>query len=469
MSQHRKFRKIYWWLGGLLLLLAVAAVIRGKSRPKATEVDFSKVERRTIVERVSASGKVYPRTEVKVSSDVSGEVVELYVEEGDTVRAGQLLAKIDPEAYLSAVERGEASVNTARAQAANSRSSIEQARSQKEQVEAQLANQRELHRRNEQLHKEKVISDAEFEQSLATLRGLEANLRAAEASIRSAQELSKGADFSIRSAEASLKEIRTNLRRTSIVAPMSGVVSLLNVEKGERVVGTIQMTGTEILRIADFSEIEARVEVSENDILRVKVGDEAEIEVDAYIDRKFKGRVTQIASSAGAAGGAAAQAALGSDQATNFVVKVIIDPASYAELQQKTGRVPFRPGMSATVDILTNKVEGVLCVPIQSVTTREDKPSTAPEPEEGEPAPVKKEVRSVTEPIREVVFVQRGDTVALVEVTTGIQDDTWIEVRSGLQGDETVVSGPYSAISRTLKAGSRVELRKETKENDAKD
>ena len=445
-------------------MLIIAVIIKGKSTPKGEEVELAKVERRTIQEKVAASGRVFPRTEVKVSSDVSGEVVELYVEEGDTVKAGQLLAKIDPEAYVSAVERGAASVNTAKAQAANSRSAIEQAKAQKEQVEAQLANQRDLHRRNEQLHKEKVISDTEYEQSLAALRGLEANLRAAEATIRSAQEAARGAEFSIKSAEASLKEIQTNLRRTSIVAPMSGVISLLNVEQGERVVGTIQMAGTEILRIADYSEIEVQVEVSENDILRVHLGDQAEIEVDAYQDKKFKGTVTQIANSASnttSLGGA-----LTTDQVTNFIVKVLIDPASYLGLQKETGRFPFRPGMSATVEILTNSVDDVLSVPIQSVTTREEKKEKVSD-ESKQATGLAKESKGLSDKIKEVVFVAMGDTVAMVEVTTGIQDDAYIQVLSGLTGDEEVVSGPYSAVSRKLESGDLYTIKE--KKKDGKD
>lgn len=446
-------------------MLIIAVIIKGKSTPKGEEVELAKVERRTIQEKVAASGRVFPRTEVKVSSDVSGEVVELYVEEGDTVKAGQLLAKIDPEAYVSAVERGAASVNTAKAQAANSRSAIEQAKAQKEQVEAQLANQRDLHRRNEQLHKEKVISDTEYEQSLAALRGLEANLRAAEATIRSAQEAARGADFSIKSAEASLKEIQTNLRRTSIVAPMSGVISLLNVEQGERVVGTIQMAGTEILRIADYSEIEVQVEVSENDILRVHLGDQAEIEVDAYQDKKFKGTVTQIANSA--SNTASLGGALTTDQVTNFIVKVLIDPASYLGLQKETGRFPFRPGMSATVEILTNSVDDVLSVPIQSVTTREEKKEKKVSDESKQATGLAKESKGLSDKIKEVVFVAKGDTVAMVEVTTGIQDDAYIQVLSGLTGDEEVVSGPYSAVSRKLESGDRYTIKE--KKKDGKD
>lgn len=466
MNQMKSNRKIYWWLGGILLVLVAAVLIKGKSKPKGEEVELARVERRTIQEKVSASGRVYPRTEVKVSSDVSGEVVELYVEEGDTVKAGQLLAKIDPEAYVSAVERGAASVNTAKAQSANARSAIEQARAQKEQIEAQLANQRDLHRRNEELRKEKVISEVEFEQSLATLRGLEANMRAAEASIRSAQESTRGAEFSVKSAEASLKEIQTNLRRTSIVAPMSGVVSLLNVEKGERVVGTIQMAGTEILRIADYSEIEVQVEVSENDILRVQLGDRAEIEVDAYLDKTFAGTVTQIANSATNTSGISG--ALTTDQVTNFIVKILIDPASYLDMLKSTGRMPFRPGMSASVEILTNSVENVLSVPIQAVTTREKKDTKTDVEEESAEEGLTREEKKLPKVIKEVVFVAIGDTVSMVEVKTGIQDDAFIEIVSGLTGEEKIVSGPYSAVSRKLESGNHF-VEKEKKKDDEED
>lgn len=459
MATLKKNKKIYWLIGGVLLLLLIAMLFKGKSRPKPTEVDISTVEVRSIQERVSASGRIWPRTEVKVSSDVSGEVVELYVEEGDTVRMGQLLAKIDPEAYVSAVERGEASVLTAKAQAANASAGVAQARSQKEQIEAQLTNQRDLHRRNEKLYKEKVISDVEFEQSLATLRGLEANLRAAEASIQAAQELARSGEFNVRSAEASLKELRTNLRRTSIVSPINGIVSMLNVKQGERVVGTMQMAGTEILRIADYSEIEVQIEVSENDILRLSLGDEVEIEVDAYLDRKFKGQVIQIANTASTTG--AIGATLSLDQATNFLVRVLIDPASYSDIRERTRREPFRPGMSATVDILTRSADSVLTVPIQAVTTREDKQRTTTKLDEEAPeVEVKKSASH--EAIKEVVFVVMGDTVAMREVRTGIQDDTSIEIKSGLEAGEKVVSGPYSAVSRKLESGQHITERKST-------
>ena len=380
-----KKNKILYILLGLVALLIIAAALKSKGKPKGEKVKVEKVERRTIQEKVSASGKIFPEMEVNISSDVSGEVVELYVEEGDSVTAGQLLARIDPDAYQSAVERGRASVNNAKAQYANANAGMERSRAQllqseaqKEQIEAQLENIKAIHERNEQLLKDGVISQADFDGSLSNLKALEANIRSAiagvktaEANMESAKQSVNAASYTIKSAEASLKELQTSLRRTSLYAPMSGIVSRLNVEKGERVVGTIQMAGTEVMRIADLSKMEAQVDVNENDVLRVSLGDEVEIEVDAYLDRKFKGRVTKIANSASNT----SSISLTSDQVTNFVVTCNIDPASYNDLAGKGKVFPFRPGMSASVDILTSSEENVVSVPIQSVTTRgeEDK------------------------------------------------------------------------------------------------
>jgi HlyD family secretion protein len=220
----------------------------------------------------SSSGKIFPQTEVKISSDVSGEIVELYVEEGDSVEVGQVLARIDPEAIESQVERGRASVNGAKAQLANSKANVENLKAQKQQIIAQLENAKDIFKRNKGLYEEGAISQADFETAQANLRALEANLKASDASIRSAEENVRASQFNVQSTEASLKELRTSLRRTTLYAPMSGIVSLMNVEEGERVVGTIQMTGTELMRIANLNAMEVRVEVSENDIPRVSLG-----------------------------------------------------------------------------------------------------------------------------------------------------------------------------------------------------
>lgn len=431
----------------VVALLIVAVVIQQKRKPKGEKVTTEKVERRTIKEMVAASGKVFPVTEVKISSDVSGEIVELFVEEGDSVVMGQLLANIDPDAYQSQVERGVAGVNSAKAQLANSRSQVENFRAQKEQIEAQLANAREIHTRNEKLRREGVISEADFETSLANLRGLEANQRSAEASIKAAQESVRAAEFSVQSSEATLRELQTSLRRTTIFAPTDGVISMLNVEKGERVVGTIQMAGTEMMRIADLNDMEVRVDVSENDIPRVSIGDLVEIEVDAYLDRIFTGRVTQIANSASNS----AAATLTSDQVTNFEVRISISPDSYRDLVSANKPYPFRPGMSASVEINTETIENVLSIPIQAVTTREE------EEKEKNAKLVSQNAANPLDDLREVVFICVGDTVSMVDVVTGIQDDTYIQIRSGLEEGQEVVTGPYSAVSRKLEQGEAIQ------------
>ena len=295
---NKKRKNLWIYIAGVAVIALVAvAYFKGKNRKEGDKVALEEAQMRTIEERVSASGRIFPIVEVKISSDVSGEVVELYVQEGDSVVQGQVLAKINPDAYVSQVERGVAFVNSSKAQAANSRSQIENIKAQKEQIIAQLDNAREIHKRNEKLFKDGVISNADFQASQSNLKSLEANLRASDAGIRSSQDAARGADFSVASAEASLKELRTSLNRTTILAPESGIISLLNIEKGERVVGTIQMTGTEIMRIANLNAMEVRVDVSENDIPRVKLNDEVSVEVDAYLGRKFVGRVSQIANS----------------------------------------------------------------------------------------------------------------------------------------------------------------------------
>jgi len=428
----------------IIAVLVALAIWRNRSRPQGKEVRVEKVQRRTIREMVAASGKVFPQTEVKISSDVSGEIVELAVEEGDSVVSGDLLAKIDPDAIQSQVERGQAQVNSARAQLANARSNVENLIARKEDIEAQLANAREIHRRNEQLHEQGVISDADFESSLSNVQSLEANLKAAKANIKAAKQSVESARFSVESAKASLDELRESLSRTTIYAPMNGIISRLSVEKGERVVGTIQMTGTEMMRIANLNAMEVRVDVSENDIPRVSLGDEVEIEVDAYLDRIFEGKVTQIANSASNS----ATASLTSDQVTNFEVRINIDPNSYQDLITPSKPYPFRPGMSASVEINTQTVEDALSVPIQSVTTREAKIFGEHEQKElGDLEP---------EDLVEVVLAVQADTVDLRRVKTGIQDDTYIQILSGLEENEEVVAGPYTAISRELEEGDEV-------------
>ncbi len=454
MAKRRKARTyliLFIMLAGLVSL----AIYKSKTREKGEKVETTKVDRRTIRELVSASGKIFPEKEVIISSDVSGEVVSLPVEEGDSVKAGDLLAKIDPEAYESAVERGTAAVNNSKAQLAIARSNYENAVAQKAQVEAQFANAKRIYERNKQLRDQGVISDADYETSLANLESAQANVKAAEASIRSAEETIKANEFAIESSEASLKELRTSLKRTNIYAPVDGIISRLPIEEGERVVGTIQMTGTEMMRIANLSIMEVQVDVSENDILKVSIGDSADIEVDAYLDRRFGGKVTEIANSASTVGTAAA---LTTDQVTNFVVKIRMDQNSYQDLISPRHPYPFRPGMSASVDINTHSLEDVMAVPIIAVTTRD-----VNKDEKG------KTSREEEEDLKEVVFLCSSDTVKMVQVVTGIQDDTYIHIKKGLELDQEIVSGPYSVIARKLEEGDLFTRKKKDEDEDEDD
>ncbi len=437
----RKKSKRRWLLPLLLLLLLAAAAamyFKQQSKPKGEEVTVEEVKARSISETVSASGRIFPEVEVKISSDVSGEIVQLLVEEGDSVVTGQLLAKIDPEAYISSVERGKASLDGQRAQVSISKSQLQNNIAQKEQIVANLENAQQVHNRNAKLKEDGVISQIEYDQSLSSLRALQANLKAAEASIISAEENIKGTEFQVASSEASLKELRTNLNRTTIKAPTSGIISSLSVEQGERVVGTIQMTGTEMMRIANMNDMEVQVEVSENDILKVAPNDKVEIEVDAYIDKVFTGQVSEIANSAANSG---STGALNTDQVTNFIVKARIDSDSYQGLKIPNSKYPFRPGMSASVEIFTDEMSDVLSVPIQAVTVRT-------EDEEGAEA-------------QEVVFVMEADTARMIPVRTGIQDDDYIQILDGLESGQTIVSGPYSAVSKVIEEGALLRLKEE--------
>ncbi len=453
-------------VGGILALTG-AAIYRAQSKPKGIEVYAEAAQKRSISETVSASGKIFPETEVKISSDVSGEVTELYVKEGDSVTVGQILAKIRPDEYQSALEQGQASVNTARAQRDISSGNINGASAQLDQLradlgraKAQLEVAQKSFQRSDKLYKEGVVSSAEFENAQNTLRSAEAGVKVAEAALKSgetnlsnAKENVRVADYGINSANARLKELRTSLQKTIITAPVSGVISKLNIEKGERVVGTLQMTGTEMMRIANFQSMEVQVDVSENDINKVALGNITDIEVDAYLGRKFKGKVTEIANSASNVGSGSA-AALNTDQVTNFIVKIRVDPDSYNDLIKPGKTYPFRPGMSASVDIFTNTVNDVLSVPLIAVTTREKK--DAPKPDED--APEAKQVALDMDDIKEIVFVVVGDTVGIKEVKTGIQDNDHIVVLSGLNEGDQVVTGPYTAVSRKLESGKKITI-----------
>jgi len=401
-----------------LTVLAIIVAVIGKKKgwfgkELTYKVAVEKGKYRTIIETVNANGKIQPATEVKLAPDVSGEIVELNVKEGEFVKAGKLLVKIKPDVYISARDRAMAAVHSAKARQA--------------QAEAQFVQARLSYERNKKLFEQKTISQADFEKAEAAYKSAKADVDAAK--------------YSLLSAQASLKEAEENLIKTNIFAPIPGIVTRLNVEKGERVVGTSMMAGTEMLRIADLSKMEALVEVNENDIIRVKKGDTAIVEVDAYLGDKFRGVVTEIANSASSTG-------VSVDQVTSFDVKILLLRESYEHLITEINPEPFRPGMSATVDIRTKRKEHVLSVPIQAVTTRKD--TTGTEEEEIADAGDK-------EP-KEVVFVVEEPLALMREVKTGIQDDNYIEIVTGITPEDLVVVAPYSAIAKKLQDSSHVEV-----------
>lgn len=458
-----------WVLLALIPVLIFAAYFKAKRKPKGEEVTYEKVERRSLVETVSASGKIFPETEIKISSDVSGEIIELYVKEGDSVKAGQILARVNADAYQSAVERSTAGVNVARTQANASSNSIESARQLVNQARLQMENARKVHERNKSLYKEGIISQADFETSETSLKNLEIGFKNAETALKNASKTSEAAGYQVKDAEAVLKEQRTNLGRTIIKAPAGGIISKLNVEKGERVVGTMQMSGTELMRIADLHAMEVQVEVSENDIVRVKTGDDADIEVDAYSNRKFTGKVTEVSNSASnvaSIGGAN----LSTDQVSKYIVKVRIDKSGYQDLTEQ-GKTPFRPGMSATVEIKTARVENVLSIPIQCVIAydpdeQKNKEKAKRAQEKYDPKLDQENNEQKAKQFREAVFVVKNDTVARIDITTGIQDIEYIEIKSGLEESDLVITGPYVALSKKLKSGKKVHQKKEEKKKE---
>jgi len=350
-----KSNKLLKYLLIAAVVLIIFAIVGKKAgwfgKEKAIKVSTELAQKRTIIEIITANGKIQPETEVKLSPEVSGEIVLLNVTEGQEVKAGDLLVKINPEIYLSGIARMEASLNSAKSNLANSKARLAQ-------TQAQFTKAELSYKRNKKLWEDKAISDSEFETA-------QSNYDVAKADVDASKESVNSARYNVMSTEASLREARENLSKTIIYAPMSGTVSRLNVEVGERVLGTIQMAGTELLRIANLNLMEVKVDVNENDIVRVESGDTAIIEVDAYLGEKFKGIVTEIANSASVAG-------TGTDQVTNFEVKILILKDSYTELipKDKKNFYPFRPGMSATADIQTNTKYNVLSIPIQSVTTR---------------------------------------------------------------------------------------------------
>ncbi|RIA10824.1 HlyD family secretion protein [Flavobacteriaceae bacterium MAR_2010_72] len=393
------------------------------------EVEVKKVTLMDLVETVSATGKIQPEVEVKLSSEVSGEIIELPIVEGQQVEKGDLLVRVNPDIYQSSLSRSQATLQNVKAGL--------------EQAEASLKEAKANYERNKNLFEKGVISKADWDRSIAAYE--------------TAQAARSSAYYSVQSAGATVKEATDNLNRTTIYAPMSGTISLLNVEIGERVVGTQQMAGTEILRVANLNNMEVEVDVNENDIVKVQIGDSTKVEVDAYLKKEFKGIVTEIANSAASA--------LTADQVTNFRVKVRILEESYKELMEGKPEFysPFRPGMTATVDIITNKRAKTVAVPISAIVIKTDTSSAK--------KPMADKTRGTdnvlveSEEKFECVFVKNGDEAKLRVVKTGIQDDANIEIISGLKEGDEIITGPYNVVSKTLSPGDKIEIKGTEKKN----
>ena len=427
-------KTIYILIGGAVLLIAVFLVLSKTgvigNKDKAKSVETSLVKATTIVETVSATGKIQPEIEVKIASMVSGEIIALPIKEGQVVKKGDLLVKINPDLYTSGLNRSVANLAAAK--------------SGLTQAEAQFKEAKANYDRNKTLFEKGIISKSDWDKTVASFEVTKATKQSAY--------------FNVQSASATVNEARDNLGRTIIYAPADGTISVLNVELGERVLGTQQMAGTEILRVANLNNMEVEVDVNENDIVKIKVGDEAKVEVDAYLKKQFKGIVTSISNSA--------STALTADQVTNFKVKIRILKESYQDLLEGKPATysPFRPGMTATVDIVTKTKTNVLAVPISSVVVKSDTTAVkeskvdVAEPTEKEPIPkIDKKL--------ECVFVKVGDKAKIRIIKTGIQDDTNIEVISGLKKGDVVITGPYTTVSKELNSGDKVTKEKEDKNN----
>lgn len=412
-------------VGALLFFLSKKGIIGNKN--EGVEVETAVLKRATITETVSATGKIQPEIEIKISSEVSGEIILLNVKEGQIVKKGDLLVKINPDLYTSSYNRSVSNLSGTKASLNQSNASFNEAKASYE--------------RNKILFEKGIISRSDWDKSIA--------------SFESAKAAKQSSYYNVQSAAASVSEAKDNLGRTTIFAPADGAISVLNVELGERVLGTQQMTGTEILRVANLTNMEVEVDVNENDIVKIKEGDFANVEVDAYLKKQFKGVVTSISNSA--------NSALTADQVTNFKVKVRILPESYQDLLQgkPANYSPFRPGMTATVDIITKTKTNVLNVPISAIVVKSD---TLPVKKEKAPnGEMLAETPSNSDVKLECVFVQVGDKAKIRIVKTGIQDDSSIEIVSGLQVGDKVIVGPYSLISKELSSGDKVAIPKNTK------
>jgi HlyD family secretion protein len=437
-TRKKKSNKIIWILLGVFVVLLIVAVVVQKNKKKETEVDLATPTRTTITEKISASGMVQPVTEVKLSPDVAGEILLLEVEEGDSVVEGQLLVKIRPDNYISFVERAEASLNTQKANLSSARASLARSEATFERSKLELD-------RNEKLFKEDVISSSEWELAQQNFKVANNDLKSAQASVEAAR-------FQVSSSQASVDEARENLRRTNVYAPISGTVSKKLVELGERVVGTSQFAGTEMLRLANLNEMEVRVDVNENDIIRISEGDTAIIDVDAYtyMDKLFKGVVTQIANTA--------KDRVSADAVTEFEVRIRILKSSFQELQEEGYKNPFKPGMTASVDIITETRENVLAVPLSAVTVRTEAELKMISSEEGEGQERSSNSSNSPEDDKnvEVVFVNDGGIARILRVKTGLSDFENIEITNDLPDTTQIVTGPFIIVSKRLKDGDPI-------------
>ena len=409
-------------IGGILLL-TIGKRLEWFGGVKPIEVEVKEASKGKITELVTASGEIQPEVEVRVSPEVPGEIIELTIMEGDFVDEGKLLVRIRPDNFINALERAKANYNQVRANLSSSKSNLSRS-------EAQFLRSKLEFNRQKSLFEQNVISDSEYEIA-------ETNFKVSTQDLESSKQSVKASEYVVRSAKATVDEAEENLRKTSIIAPMTGTVSLLSVELGERVVGTSQMAGTELLRIADLSIMEVRVDVNENDIVRVNIGDTTNIDVDAYntYEKVFKGVVTEIASTA--------NPKPSPDAVTEFKVKIRVINESFKDLTVEEGiENPFKPGMTASVEIITQEKEDILVVPISSVTTKNEKDSLG------------------NEEVKQVVFVDNNGVTEMIQVETGISDFENIEILSGLKVEDRVISGPYIAISQKLKDGSVIKANK---------
>jgi HlyD family secretion protein len=426
---------------GVLAVLFVGAKMLGGSSKTGTKVTAEKAQNRTIVETVNASGKVYPEVEVKISPDISGEITELDVQEGDSVKKGQVLARIYADIYSSQRDEAAARVMQSQATVANSEANLTALKAQLDQAKA-------TYDRNKDLFDQKVISKAEFEQYETQYRTAQSQYNAAQQNIRSLKAATQ-------STQTSLVAANKNLSRTTLTSPMNGVISSLSVKKGERVSGNSFTLGTEMMRVAEMDVMEVRVDVGENDIVKVNIGDSADIEVEAYNNRKFKGVVTQIASST-------KTTQTSSGDVTNYEVRIRIDASSYSDLvdPSKPKKFPFRPGMNASADIKTKRKDNVVSVPIASVAARvkgSDKSVADEKKEKEKTKDDNSDVNISGDALEEVVFVIKKDgTVEKRTVTTGIQDMNYIEITGGLKEGEQIVTAPFDAVNKTMKSGDKI-------------